>query len=262
MKIPLLAGRAFSPPDREGAQRVVVISRRMADEFWPGEDPLGRPIQIGSQPAGVVVGIVANVRSQTLATAAQPEMYVPHAQSGQRSMMYVIKSSLGTAQVLGASREVVKQLDARLPLIGPSSMQDVVDEQLARPRFYLVLIGLFAVLSVVLAAIGIYGVVAYVVAQRTREIGVRMALGARQGQVVGLMLWQGLRPAALGMAIGLIVAIGGARLIRGLLYEVQPHDPMTFVAVSMGLLVVVVIACAIPARRASGVAPAEALRSE
>jgi putative ABC transport system permease protein len=262
MKIPLLAGRAFSPPDREGAQRVVVISRRMADEFWPGEDALGRPIQIGSQPAGVVVGIVANVRSQTLATAAQPEMYVPHAQSGQRSMMYVIKGSLGTAQVLGASREVLKQLDARIPLIGPSSMQDVVEEQLARPRFYLVLIGLFAVLSVVLAAIGIYGVVAYVVAQRTREIGVRMALGARQGQVVGLMLWQGLRPAAVGMAIGLVAAIGGARLIRGLLYEVKPHDPMTFVAVSMGLLVVVVIACAIPARRASGVAPAEALRSE
>ena len=141
-------------------------------------------------------------------------------------------------------------------------MQDVVDEQLARPRFYLVLIGLFAVLSVVLAAIGIYGVVAYVVAQRTREIGVRMALGARQGQVVGLMLWQGLRPAAMGMAIGLVVAIGAARLIRGLLYEVQPHDPMTFVAVSVGLLVVVVIACAIPARRASGVAPAEALRGE
>ena len=261
MKIPVLSGRAFLPSDRAGAQRAVVISRRMADVFWPGEDPLGRPIQIGSQ-AGVVVGVVANVRSQTLATAAQPEMYVPHAQSGQRTIMYVIKSNLGTAQVLGASREVVKQLDVRLPLIGPSSMQEIVDEQLAQPRFYLVLIGLFAVLSVVLAAIGIYGVVAYVVTQRTREIGVRMALGARQGQVVGLMLWQGLRPAAIGMAIGLVVAIGAARLIRGLLYEVQPHDPMTFVGVSVALLVVVLVACAIPARRASGVAPAEALRSE
>ncbi len=261
MKIPVLSGRAFLPSDRAGAQRAVVISRRMADVFWPGEDPLGRPIQIGSQ-AGVVVGVVANVRSQTLATAAQPEMYVPHAQSGQRTIMYVIKSNLGTAQVLGASREVVKQLDVRLPLIGPSSMQEIVDEQLAQPRFYLVLIGLFAVLSVVLAAIGIYGVVAYVVTQRTREIGVRMALGARQGQVVGLMLWQGLRPAAIGMAIGLVVAIGAARLIRGLLYEVQPHDPMTFVGVSVALLVVVLVACAIPAQRASGVAPAEALRSE
>ena len=261
MRIPVLSGRAFVPADRDGAQRVVVISRRMADVFWPGEDPLGRPIQIGSR-AGVVVGIVANVRSQTLATAAQPEMYVPHAQSGQRSMMYVIKSHLGAAQVLGASREVVKQLDARLPLIGPSSMEEVVDEHLARPRFYLVLIGLFAVLSVVLAAIGIYGVVTYVVAQRTREIGLRMALGARQSQVVGLMLWQGLRPAALGMVIGLAAAIGAARLIRGLLYEVQPYDPITFGGMSVALLAVVLIACAIPAHRASGVAPAEALRGE
>ena len=250
----------FLPPDREGAQRVVVISRRMADVFWPGEDPVGRPIQIGSQPAGVVVGIVANVRSQTLATAAQPEMHVPHAQSGQASMMYVIKSSLGTAQVLGASREVVKQLDARLPLIGPSSMQDVVEEQLARPRFYLVLIGLFAVLSVVLAAIGIYGVVAYVVATHARSAYAQALARARVSG--GLDAVAGLRPAAVGMAIGLVAAIGGAQLIRGLLHEVRPHDPMTFVAVSMGLLLVVVIACAIPARRASGVAPAEALRGE
>jgi ABC-type antimicrobial peptide transport system permease subunit len=141
-------------------------------------------------------------------------------------------------------------------------MQDVVDQQLARPRFYLLLIGLFAILSVVLAAVGLYGVVAYVVSQRTREIGVRMALGARQGQVVGLMLWQGLRPAALGMVIGLAVAVGAARLVRGMLYEVQPHDPTTFFGVPIVLLMVVLIACAIPARRASSVAPADALRGE
>jgi putative ABC transport system permease protein len=260
LKIPLRSGRVFQPSDREGAQRVVVISQRMADVFWPGEDPVGRPIQLGG-PA-IVVGVVANVRSQSLATQSQPEMYVPHAQTTLRSVMHVVRSSLDSAQVLAGARQIVRQLDPRLPLIFPSSMHALVDEQLARPRFYLVLLGLFAALAVTLAAVGIYGVVAYVVSQRTREIGVRMALGARQDQVVGLMLWQGLRPAVAGMAIGLLVAIAAGRVIQGLLYEVQPHDPMTFAGVSAGLLVVVLVACAIPARRASTVAPAEALRGE
>jgi putative ABC transport system permease protein len=262
MKIALLAGRTFLPSDRAGAQPAVIVSRRMADMFWQGENPVGRSLSVSGAPPAIIVGVVANVRSQTLTTTAQPEMYVPHAQTGQRAVMYVVKSEVGSAAVLSAAREVVTTLDSRLPLIGPSSMQDVVDQQLARPRFYLLLIGLFAILSVVLAAVGLYGVVAYVVSQRTREIGVRMALGARQGQVVGLMLWQGLRPAALGMVIGLAVAVGAARLVRGMLYEVQPHDPTTFFGVPIVLLMVVLIACAIPARRASSVAPADALRGE
>jgi putative ABC transport system permease protein len=262
MNIPVLAGRAFSPADRQGAQRVVVISRRMADVIWPGENPVGRPIQVDGQEPAIVVGVVANVRSQSLATVAQPEMYVPHAQTGLRSIMYVVKSPLDSAQVLSAARDVVRKLDSRLPLIFPSAMSDLLDEQLARPRFYLVLLGLFAVLALVLAAVGIYGVVAYVVTQRTREIGVRMALGARQGEVVALMLWQGLRPAAAGMALGLVIAYAAGRAIQGLLYGVQPYDPVTFAAVSAVLLIVVLIACAIPARRASSVPPAEALRGE
>lgn len=263
MKIPVLAGRTFLPSDRTGAQNVIVVSRRMAETFWPGEDPVGKAIRFGeSAPPTIVVGIVENVRSQALASLAQPEMYVPHAQTELRSIMYVIKSSLETAQVLGGARDVVRRLDAQLPLIFPGSMQDLVDEQLSRPRFYLVLLGLFAVLAVVLAAVGIYGVVAYVVTQRTREIGVRVALGAKRGDVVGLMLWQGLRPAFAGMAIGLAIAYAGGRAMRGLLYEIEPSDPATFAAVTLLVLAVVLIACAIPARRASGVPPAEALRSE
>jgi ABC-type antimicrobial peptide transport system permease subunit len=206
--------------------------------------------------------VVSNVRSQALARVADPEMYVPHAQTTLRSIMYVVKSAAEPAQVLAAARDLVRRLDSRLPLIFPGAMSALVDEQLARPRFYLLVISLFAVLAVVLAAVGIYGVVAYVVTQRTREIGVRVALGARQGEVVALMLWQGLRPAALGMALGLLAAVAAGRLMQGLLYEVPPHDPLTFVAVSGVLLAVVLVACAIPARRASGVPPAEALRSE
>ena len=141
-------------------------------------------------------------------------------------------------------------------------MSEIVDSQMARPRFYLVLVGLFAGLAVVLAAVGLYGVVAYVVTQRTREIGVRMALGATRAEVVRLMLWQGLRPAAAGMLLGIGTAIAVSRAIRGLLYEVHPNDPVTFAGVSVALLAVVLVACAIPAGRASAVAPAEALRGE
>lgn len=262
MKIPVQAGRTFQPSDRAGSLPVVVISRRMAEVYWPGENPVGRPIHVSGLEAGIVVGVVGNVRSQALATLSQPEMYVPHAQTGVRSITYVVKSSVDSARVLASARQVVQQLDPRLPLISPSALQFLVDEQLTRPRYYLVLMGLFAALAVVLAAVGIYGVVAYVVTERTREIGVRMALGARPGQVVALMLWQGLRPAAVGMAIGLGASVAGARFIRGLLFEVQPHDLSTYAVVSIALLAVVVVACAIPARRASRVAPAEALRRE
>jgi putative ABC transport system permease protein len=261
MGIRLLAGRHFTASDRAGAPEVAIISRRMADVHWPGEDPVGRPIRLGSRELRIV-GVVDNVRSQAVAQVANPEMYVPHAQTNLRSVMYVVKSPVAAAQVLGAARDVVRRLDPRLPLIFPSAMTDLVDEQLAQPRFYLVLLSVFAGLALVLAAVGIYGVVAYAVSQRTREIGVRMALGARQGQVVMLMLWQGLRPAALGMTIGLAVALAAGRLIEGLLYEVPPYDPLTLAGVSAVLMAVVLMACAIPARRASTVPPADALRAE
>jgi putative ABC transport system permease protein len=261
LKIPLLAGRPFAAADRTG-QGAVIISKRMADMFWPGENPIGRPVQTVNRDAAIVVGIVGNVRSQALAAEAQPEMYAPFGQATSRSLMYVVESALPPAQILSAAREVVRRVDARVPLMFPGSMQDLVDDQLARPRFYLVLIGLFATLAVVLAAVGIYGVVAYVVGQRTREIGVRIALGARQSEVVTLMLWQGLRPAAVGVVLGLAAAFAAGRVIRGLLYEIQPQDPFTFASVTVLLLVVVAIACAIPASRASRIPPADALRGE
>jgi putative ABC transport system permease protein len=192
----------------------------------------------------------------------QPEMYVPHAQAGTRAVMYVVQSTLDSVQVISNARRVIQAIDSRLPLIGPSAMSDVVDEQLARPRFYLLLLGLFATLAVVLAAVGIYGVVAYAVAQRTREIGVRIALGARRGEVVSLVAWQGLRPAAIGVTLGLVVAAAMGRVIRGLLYEVRPQDPATFAGATMLLLIVAAVACVIPAARAARIPPADALRAE
>jgi putative ABC transport system permease protein len=262
MSIPLLAGRAFQASDRDLAPRVAIVSRELADAYFPGEDPVGRTIRLNGPDAVQIVGIAANVRSQQLQADAAPELYVPHAQAGSRAITFVLKSTLATPQLLNAARDVVRRLDTRLPLVFPSSFRDLEQAALSRPRFYLWLLGLFAALAVTLAAVGIYGVVAYAVTRRTREIGVRMALGARRREVVALMLWYGLRPAMAGVAAGLAVASGASRLIEGLLYEVQPSDPLTLVAVTAALLVVAGLACALPALRASRVPPSEALRGE
>jgi putative ABC transport system permease protein len=262
MKIAVLAGRVFEPGDRQGSQPVVVINRRMAEVFWPGEDPIGRPIQISRREPAVVIGIVDDVRSTEVGVPPQPEMFVPHAQSTARSMNYIVQSPLDTAQVTTAARQTLQKIDARLPLISPGSMQQLYERHLGRPQFYLVLLGLFAALALVLAAVGLYGVVSYAVTQRRREIGVRVALGARRGDVVGMMLWQGLRPAMAGVGLGLAVALAAGRVIRGRLYEVQPYDPLTLAGVTLALLAMVVLASTMAARRATGIPPAEALRSE
>ena len=177
-------------------------------------------------------------------------------------MTFVVKSELPSAQMLSAARDIVRRLDARLPLVFPGSLRALEDAARARPRFYLALLAVFAGLALVLAAVGIYGVVAYAVTQRTREIGVRMALGAGRRQVLSLMMWYGLRPSVVGMAAGLGGALAATRLLRGLLYQVEPTDPLTFAAVSAGLLAVACGACALPAWRASRVPPAVALRGE
>jgi putative ABC transport system permease protein len=262
MSIPLLAGRAFQASDRDVAPRVAIVSRELADRHFPGENPVGKTIQLNGPGDVQIVGIAANVRSQQLQADAAPELYVPHAQAGSRAITFVIKSALPTPQVLNAARDVVRQLDTRLPLVFPGSLRGLEESALSRPRFYLWLLAVFAGLAVLLAAVGIYGVVAYAVSERTREIGVRMALGARRREVVALMLWYGLRPAIAGVAAGLAVASAASRLIEGLLYEVQPSDPLTIAAVTAALLAVAGLACALPALRASRVPPAEALRGE
>jgi putative ABC transport system permease protein len=262
MSIPLLAGRMFEQSDRNQSPRVAIVSRELADTYFPGEDPIGRTIRLNGPDPVQIVGIAANVRSQRLQDAAAPELYVPHAQAGSRAITFVVKSPLEPPQVLNAAREVVRRLDARLPLVFPSSMRELESAALSRPRFYFWLLAAIAALSVTLAAVGIYGVVAYAVTQRTREIGVRMALGAGRPEVVALMVWYGLRPSIVGVVAGLAIAAGASRLIEGLLYEVRPADPVTFVIVTATLLLVAGLACAFPALRASRVPPSEALRGE
>lgn len=259
--IPLVSGRTFTSADRAGGPRAVIISRRMTDRVFPGEDPIGRPVSVAGADAEVV-GVVADVRSSSLEGQPQPEMYVAHAQAATRAMTYLVKSSQPVARVLSDARAVVQSVDSQLPLIFPETMQQVLDRATSRPRFYVVLLGLFAVLAVALAAVGVYGVVAYAVCERTREIGVRMALGAGRGQVVRLMLWQGLGPAVVGLAAGLAVALASGRVISGELYGVRAQDPATFAGVTLLLLAIVLLACLVPAWRATRVPPAAALRGE
>ena len=260
--IPLVAGRFFDSRDGAEGQPTIIISKEMADEFWRGEDPIGKTISLERGTVKTIVGVVAGVRSSNIEQPPQPEMYVPLVQTQSRSATYLIRSPQPEGQVLSAAREAVRAMDPRLPLIQPGTFKALEDAALARPRFYLLLLTLFAVLAVALAAIGIYGVVAYVVSQRTREIGVRIALGARTGSVIRLVVWQGLRPALLGVVLGIVGAIQFRQLISGLLYEIEPLDPPTIALVIVLLSGIVLLACLVPARRAAKIPPASALRSE
>ncbi len=264
MGIPIVSGRSFSADDREGNPLVLIISRSMADRFWPGENPIGRRVTLSTanKTPRTIVGIAADVRSSSLSEPPQPEMYVPHAQAGTRAMTFVVRSTLPAAEVLSESREAIRRFDPKLPLIRPGTESALVAREMARPQFYLVLLALFAGVAVALAAVGIYGVVAYTVAQRTREIGVRLALGAEPSEVVRLIMWDGLRPAALGLVVGAAGAFAAGQVIARFLYQVQPRDPLTMVFVVATVVGVVIVACFIPSRRAARIPPAVALRME
>jgi hypothetical protein len=264
--IPLLSGRNFEPSDRVGAQPVVIVDDLLAQRYFPGEDPIGKQIDVQVSTGypdtlpRTIVGVVGSVRARSLTEAPEPALYVPDRQTGSGFGHFAIRSTRGTDEVLRAAREVLSTVDAQVPMIRPGSMDDLLAADRARHTFYLMLLGMFALLAVTLAAVGMYGVVAFAVAQRTREIGVRMALGARAREVISLVVWQGLRPALYGAAIGMAGALAAGRLIAGLLYQVAPRDPLTLLGVTGVLLGVVVIACSVPARRATRIPPAIALR--
>ncbi|MGD8277184.1 MAG: ABC transporter permease [Gemmatimonadota bacterium] len=266
--IPIVRGRGFEASDVEGSIPVAVISQRAADRYWPGEDPIGMTVDLDvsvgypdSLPR-TIVGIAGDVRTQSLTENVFPEIYVPEAQAGASFGRFVVRSSRPAEQVLREAREALASVDPQIPMVRAGTMQQLWEAETARQTFLLLLLSLFAALALTLASVGIYGVVAYVVANRRREIGVRMALGARARQVVQLVVWQGLRPASLGALAGLAGALAARRAIAGLLYEVQPDDPLTLAAVAVVFLAVVAIASAVPARAATRIPPASALNAE
>ncbi len=265
--IPILAGRGFRDTDRHDSEPVVLITQLLADRHFAGEDPVGRQIDLqvstGFDEEGprTIVGVIGDFRGAQLRQSPDNETLIPFAQAGA-GFPHVLLQSRNPAMALEAARRVLRALDPELPMMQPGALSELVDDQLAQPRFYLLLLAILATLALVLAAVGMYGVVAYAVSQRTKEIGVRMALGARAGEVVQLVIRQSLRPAIFGVVLGVLGALLMGNVMRGLLYRVAPTDPLTLLAVPVVLLFVVILACAIPARRATRVSPSTALRRE
>ena len=272
METPLLSGRAFVEQDnRPGEPSVVVVDERFAARAWPGENPLGKrfliqvptPSQRSSQTAWTeVVGVVAHVRHSNLALDGPGTIYTPYHTSGWFEMSLVARTSVDPLTVASGVRQAVEALDAELPVYAVRTMNDYVSDAVAPNRFALVLIGVFAGVALVLASIGLYGVISYLVRQRTREIGIRMAFGAAGQNIVRLIVAQGMTMAIVGVGIGLAAAFVVTRVIDNLLFGVTATDPITFGGIAALLVAVSMLACYLPARRAMKVDPMVALRND
>jgi putative ABC transport system permease protein len=267
----LIAGRSFTAADRADAAQVAIVNEKMASLYWKDGNPIGRRIRMGSngeRPWVTVVGVVADLQHNGLGSMVKEKFYRPHAQFAQstgfaiRNMTLVVKTPGDPMTLVGAIRHEIATMDPSLPVAAIRPMTDVVDSAGSAPRFTGWLLGLFAALALTLAAIGIYGVLAYLVSQRTREIGIRIAVGAEPSSVLRLIVGRGLRLALQGVVIGLVAAFIGTRVMVALLYQVQPRDPLTFVAVPLVLSLVAMLASVIPALRAMRVDPINALRTE
>jgi putative ABC transport system permease protein len=273
MKIPLLSGRLFDGRDILSAPRVTVISKTMAALYFPNQDPLGKQLTFGFPldsgaarwlPFGhrEIVGVVDDVRDVALGQAPGPMMYVPYAQAPFWGANVVVKSTLSASSVAAAIRQEVQKMDKDLPVTDVETMPNIMETSLAQPKFRTFLLGLFAAMALALAAIGILGVISYSVSQRTKEFGIRMALGAQSENVLKQVLKEGARLVAAGLALGLGGSLVATRLIATLLFGVKPADPLTFAAVAAILTSVTLAASYIPARRATRVDPMVALRYE
>ncbi|MGH9431444.1 MAG: ABC transporter permease [Terriglobia bacterium] len=262
----LIEGRLFDDRDGPGAPNVVIINQTMARIFWGNQSPIGRRIRPGfTDPWCTVVGVVADVKNAGIDKPAGTELYLPYDQpqgSGTSGVSLILRTAGNPTGIVGAVRGLVNNLDPQLPVSKVRTMDDIILASQSRPRFLTVLLTLFASVALILAAIGLYGVISYSVSRRTQEFGVRMALGAQQGDVLKLVLSQGLRLAAVGIALGLLGAFALTRAMAGLLYGIQATDPITYVVFSLALALVAVFASYIPARRATKVDPMVALRYE
>jgi putative ABC transport system permease protein len=268
MNIPVLQGRTFTSDDRTGAPRKLMINQALAQRDFPGEDPVGKRITLGNtdennQPIWFeIIGLTANVRSQELREEPPPELYFSAKQLTFQNMAIVVRSTIEPESLAPALRQAVAEVNRTVPVAQVQTMEHIVSESVTQPRFNLFLVGLFGGLALLLSAAGIYGVTSYTVTQRTHELGIRLALGAQVGDVLKLVLGQGMAVIGIGLVIGLAAAFALLRLMRSLLFGVGENDPLTFVAISVVLLLVALFACYVPARRATKVDPLIALRYE
>ncbi|MBX7185534.1 MAG: ABC transporter permease [Vicinamibacteria bacterium] len=269
MGIPVLRGRGIEPGDVAGARQVVVLSQSAVKKYFPNEDPIGQSITLGwrrpeGQPkaGGEVVGVVADVKTFGLAKDVVPEIYLPYAQLPVGSMDVLVRTSVPPMSLGPAVEQAVHALDADIPVARLRSLEDVVSRSISQPRFYMLLLGIFASMAVLLAALGIFGVMSYAVAQRAREIGIRMALGARPASVMRMVLGNAATLILSGIALGLAGALVLSRTLSGLLFNLSPTDPTTLGGVAILLTAVALVASFLPARQATRVDPLQTLRSE
>jgi putative ABC transport system permease protein len=267
LQVRLLAGRWFTERDIAGVKRVVVINETMARRYWPGADPVGQSLDLGLaiEPGYApveIVGVVGDVKYDDMAAQFGNDIYVPYLQSGYPVYYLTVRTAGDPLSQVAAVRRAVTAVERELPISDVMTMAQRMAHSTSRTRFIALLLALFAALALVLAVTGLYGLIAYSVAQRTREIGIRMALGARPAQVLRRTLGQGMALMALGGALGVAAAFGLARLLRSLLYEVSAADPWTFAAVVLVLALAALVASYIPARRAARIDPMIALRYE
>ena len=264
--VPLTAGRFFNTDDQLGKRPVILINRSLAERYWPGENAVGKRITFTSEPKEqdwrTVVGVVGDVKDFPNSPVAVPAFYWPLAQVPVRQVTLAVRTKAEPSGMLAAVRDEIHRLDRSVPLASVKTLETVTAAEGAGRRFTLWLVGGFAATAVVLAAIGIYGVLSYLVAQRTREIGVRMALGARTRDVIKLTLEQGMRPTLIGVALGLAGAFALTRLMSSLLFGVSATDPETFIVSALLLVLAAFLPCWLPAYRAAKIDPMEALRYE
>jgi putative ABC transport system permease protein len=265
--LPLLRGRTFATADRDGAPQVVLLSEAAARRHFPGEDPIGRHITLGwgdgeKKAGGEIVGIVGDVKELGLGEASPPQIYLPYAQQPVRSMTVVLRTSVPPLGLAPGVRRIVAELDPSLPIARLRSLDEVMSRSLSEPRFYTLLLGAFAGSALLLAALGIFGVMSYAVAQREREIGIRVALGAHPRDVLRLVLSGAAGLATLGVGLGLLGSLALSRILASLLFNLSPTDPLTFACVALALATTALLASALPALRATRVDPLVALRSE
>jgi putative ABC transport system permease protein len=265
MNIPLTRGRVFSEKDRQGAPLTVVVNQTLARSFYPGEDPIGKRLAIDwgpGNPAHEIVGVVGDVHQQAMNEAPKPGVFLSNLQLPSGPLNLVVRSRLDPRRLAPAIEREIHSINRQIPISAVHTMDEYVSASVAAPRFHTILLTAFAGLALILAAVGIFGVISYSVAQRTRELGIRRALGADTGNLMRLVLSQGMRLAGAGIVIGGAAAMALTRLLQKLLYGVEPTDAVTFCEVALVLAIVSLVACYIPARRAARVNPTEALRME
>jgi len=264
LKMPLLRGRLFNETDNDKAPQVAIVNEAFARTYWPNQDPLGKRFRKAKaeSPWTTVVGLIADARTESLAEASVPKIYLDLYQTGGKRLAIFLRGNLHAAAIPDEIREQVQSVDPTPPVFGAQTLNETVSASLSQRRFSMEIVALFALTALLLAALGIYGVISFIVSERTHEIGIRLALGAQRRNILQIVVRQGLSLALTGAVVGLVGALIMSHLMAGLLYGVRPADPLTFAGVALLLLVVAIFACYIPARRAIRVDPMVALRHE